>query len=137
MKLSKRAAANAEIAAKYKGPRPITEAVKALKSFRAPKFDQTVEVCVHLGIDPLMFLGAFVLPHGLLEIPSVILVGALNLRIGLALMAPPHGFSFGESLLLSLVNWVKGAALFVPLLLVAAVVETEVTPLIALRLFGG
>ncbi len=52
MKLSKRAAANAQIAEKYKGPQPITEAVKALKSFRAPKFDQTVEVCLHLGIDP-------------------------------------------------------------------------------------
>jgi large subunit ribosomal protein L11 len=27
-------------------------AIKALKSFKGPKFDQSVEVCVHLGIDP-------------------------------------------------------------------------------------
>jgi large subunit ribosomal protein L1 len=52
MKLSKRTAANQQIAEKYQGPQPITEAIKAIKSFRAPKFDQTVEVCVHLGIDP-------------------------------------------------------------------------------------
>ncbi len=49
---SKRAAANAQIAARVNGPQPISEAIKALKSFKAPRFDQTVEVCVHLGIDP-------------------------------------------------------------------------------------
>ncbi|GAB4555427.1 MAG: 50S ribosomal protein L1 [Phycisphaerales bacterium] len=33
---------------------PVTpaEAVSVLKSFKAPKFDQTVEVCFNLGIDP-------------------------------------------------------------------------------------
>ena len=49
----KRAAANGQIAAKLPtGPRPIAEAVKAIKSFKGPRFDQSVEVCVHLGIDP-------------------------------------------------------------------------------------
>lgn len=50
--LTKRAAANREIAAKYQEPQSIENAVKALKSFRGPKFDQSVEACVHLGIDP-------------------------------------------------------------------------------------
>ncbi len=48
----KRSAANAQIAAKYQGPQPIADAVKAIKSFKGPKFDQSVEVSVHLGIDP-------------------------------------------------------------------------------------
>ncbi len=48
----KRSAANAQIAAKYQGPQSIAEAVKAIKSFKGPKFDQSVEVSVHLGIDP-------------------------------------------------------------------------------------
>ncbi len=48
----KRSAANTQIAAKYQGPQPISEAVKAIKSFKGPKFDQSVEVSVHLGIDP-------------------------------------------------------------------------------------
>ncbi len=48
----KRSAANAQIAAKYQGPQPIAEAVKAIKSFKGPKFDQAVEVSFHLGIDP-------------------------------------------------------------------------------------
>ena len=51
-KVNKRTAANREIAAKFQGPQTIPNAVKALKSFRGPKFDQSVEVCVHLGIDP-------------------------------------------------------------------------------------
>ena len=51
-KPSKRSAANVQIGHKHQGPQPIPEAVKALKSFKGPRFDQTVEVCVHLGIDP-------------------------------------------------------------------------------------
>lgn len=51
-KLTKRSKANSEIAKKVTGPQPIPEAVKLLKSFKGPKFDQTVEVCVNLGIDP-------------------------------------------------------------------------------------
>ena len=52
-RVAKRAAANGQIAAKIQaGPRPIAEAVKAIKSFKGPRFDQSVEVCVHLGIDP-------------------------------------------------------------------------------------
>ena len=49
---SKRSAANAQIGLKHEGPQPIPEAVKALKSFKGPRFDQSVEVCVHLGLDP-------------------------------------------------------------------------------------
>ena len=52
MSNTKRAKANAEIAAKYTGPQTIETAVKAVKSFKGPKFDQSIEVCVHLGIDP-------------------------------------------------------------------------------------
>jgi len=51
-RLSRRAAANAEIARKAEGPQPAADAVKILKQFKGPKFDQTVSACVHLGIDP-------------------------------------------------------------------------------------
>ena len=53
VKPAKRAAANVQIAEKLSpGPQPIDAAVKAIKSFKSPRFDQTVEVVVHLGIDP-------------------------------------------------------------------------------------
>lgn len=66
--LTKRAAANREIAAKYQEPQSIENAVKALKSFRGPKFDQSVEACVHLGIDPRQadqqLRGSISMPNG-------------------------------------------------------------------------
>lgn len=65
---TKRARANAEIAAKLVGPQPVTEAVKAIKQFKGPKFDETIEAHVHLGIDPRQadqqLRGSVALPHG-------------------------------------------------------------------------
>jgi large subunit ribosomal protein L1 len=52
MPMTKRQKANREIAEKYVGPQSPENAIKAIKSFKGPKFDQSIEVCVHLGIDP-------------------------------------------------------------------------------------
>jgi large subunit ribosomal protein L1 len=47
---------------------PITEAVAVLKTFTPAKYDQTVDVCIHLGIDPKQtdqtVRGSVSLPHG-------------------------------------------------------------------------
>ncbi len=48
-KLSKRARANSPLAPESSLPMP--EAIAALKKFKPPKFDQTVEVVMHLGVD--------------------------------------------------------------------------------------
>jgi len=50
--ITKRNKTNAELREKIKGPQSPADAVKALKTFKAPKFDQTVDVVVNLGIDP-------------------------------------------------------------------------------------
>ena len=67
-KPTKRAAANAQIATKAPGTQPIEEAVKLLKSFKGPRFDQSVNICVHLGIDPRQadqqLRGSITMPHG-------------------------------------------------------------------------
>lgn len=67
-RMNKRAAANREIAAKLQDLQTIENAVKSLKSFRGPKFDQSVEACVHLGIDPRQadqqLRGSIALPNG-------------------------------------------------------------------------
>ena len=52
MAMTKKMKANREIADKYEGPQEPATAIKALKEFKAPKFDQSVEIVVHLGIDP-------------------------------------------------------------------------------------
>ncbi len=48
---------------------PLTQAVEVLKSFSKAKFDQTVELCMHLGIDPKqadqLVRGSLSLPHGI------------------------------------------------------------------------
>ena len=65
---SKRNAANAQISSKHAGPQPVADAVKALKSYKGPRFDQSVEVCVHLGIDPRQadqqLRGSIAMPKG-------------------------------------------------------------------------
>jgi large subunit ribosomal protein L1 len=66
-RISKRAKANAQI--KPVGAVEAPEAIAALKKFQAPKFDQTVNVCMHLGIDTTQadqnLRGAISLPRGI------------------------------------------------------------------------
>lgn len=80
------------------------------------------------GEDPLLFLAAFILPHGLFEIPAAILAGAFCLRLGLALMAPPAGYTVGQSLLVSIANLLKVGFLLLPLFMAAAYIEANLTP---------
>ncbi len=92
-----------------------------------------------LGPDsPLQFLLAYVLPHGLIELPAFVLSAALGLRIGAALLAAPPGFSVGQNLLWSLASFVKVWLLvLLPLVTIAAAVEGLITPLIVMALYGG
>lgn len=50
-------------------PLPIEEAIKQVKSFKPTKFDQSVDVCMHLGIDAKQadqaVRGSISLPHGI------------------------------------------------------------------------
>jgi len=67
VRLTKRAKANAELAVTT--PVLPAEAVLALKKFKAPKFDQTINVCMHLNLDPAQseqnLRGAISLPKGI------------------------------------------------------------------------
>ncbi|MDX2147280.1 MAG: 50S ribosomal protein L1 [Planctomycetota bacterium] len=70
----KRRKANAGL--KPKDALPPVEAVAALKKFKAPKFDQTINVCMHLGIDTAQadqaLRGAVSLPKGIGKTKRVI-----------------------------------------------------------------
>jgi len=65
--MSKRRFANE--AKRPSDPQELSSAVKTLKTFKAPKFDQTVEICMFLGVDPKQadqaIRGSISLPHGL------------------------------------------------------------------------
>jgi large subunit ribosomal protein L1 len=66
-RISKRAKANAALVPAQSLPAP--EAVQVLKKFKAPKFDQTVNICMHLGVDPAQadqaLRGSISLPKGI------------------------------------------------------------------------
>jgi uncharacterized membrane protein SpoIIM required for sporulation len=90
------------------------------------------------GLSPMVFLGALVAPHGIFEIPAIVLAGAAIMHLGGTLLAPSHGQSIGEAWLRSLADWAKIVlGLVVPLLLAAAFVEVLLTPRVAVWLLGG
>jgi stage II sporulation protein M len=84
-----------------------------------------------LGFSPVVLAVNGLLPHGIFEIPALILASAAMLRIGVVLVTPQIGRSMGEVVLEQLADWTKIAiGLVLPLLLIAAVIETYVTPLL-------
>jgi uncharacterized membrane protein SpoIIM required for sporulation len=92
-----------------------------------------------LGADsPLQFLLGYVLPHGVIELPTAILGAALGIRIGAALMSPPKGFSVGQNILWSLAQFLKVWALvLLPLYVIAGLIEGLISPLVIAGLYGG
>ena len=84
-----------------------------------------------IGLSSLQFFAAFILPHGLFEISAAVLEGAAILRLGASLISPPSGKTLSEGWLMALADWAQiSLALVVPLLLVAALIEVFVTPLV-------
>ncbi len=89
-----------------------------------------------MALSPLMLL-ALLLPHGLFELPALFLTTAQAMRLGLVLLSPAHeggGFiGLGRELGLFVKLFL---AVVLPLLLVAALVETTVTPRLAIWLIN-
>jgi hypothetical protein len=97
-----------------------------------------VAQAAHLGYSPALFFAAFILPHGVLELPAGTIATALSVRLGATVMSPQRGMTVRESWLFALADLVKGfVALVLPLLAVAAAVEVHVTPSVVVWVFGG
>ncbi|MEJ2597936.1 MAG: stage II sporulation protein M [Anaerolineales bacterium] len=91
-----------------------------------------------IGFSPLLLFGALVLPHGIFEIPAILLSGAAILHMGATLATPSQGETVGESWLRSLADWAKiMIGVVLPLLLAAAFMEVIVTPRVAMMFLGG
>jgi uncharacterized membrane protein SpoIIM required for sporulation/ABC-type transport system involved in multi-copper enzyme maturation permease subunit len=83
-------------------------------------------------------LTALVLPHAILEIPAAIFIGAAILQLGMIFMSPSKGSTLGESWITALAEWARiSIGLVIPLLIGAALLETFLTPQIALLLLTG
>jgi len=90
-----------------------------------------------MGYNPLPLVALGILPHGVFEIPALILACAATLHIGLVLVTPQAGRTIGEILLEGLADWARVVVgLVVPLLAVAALIEAHVTPQLLLGAVG-
>ena len=93
---------------------------------------------VMLGFNPWIFVATFILPHGILEIPAIMIGFTFALRIGVGFISPPEGLDVGQGLLLTLANFVKVLIfLVIPILFVAAYIEANITPQIVLAVYAG
>jgi uncharacterized membrane protein SpoIIM required for sporulation/ABC-type transport system involved in multi-copper enzyme maturation permease subunit len=91
-----------------------------------------------IHINPAAFLVAFTFPHGLLEIPAIILSGAAIFRVGATLVTPTPNESIGEAWIRGLADWARVlVAILIPLYLVAAFLEAFITPRFMLMMLGG
>ncbi len=82
-----------------------------------------------LGLPSMPLFLAGVVPHGVFEIPALILASAAVLRIGVMLVTPQTGKSIGEVVIELLADWlIVFIGIVLPLLAIAAAVEVYVTP---------
>jgi uncharacterized membrane protein SpoIIM required for sporulation/ABC-type transport system involved in multi-copper enzyme maturation permease subunit len=89
------------------------------------------------GTSPWLFVLGFVLPHGIVEIPAMLISGAAILRVGNCLLARPEGRSLGQIWLQALADWlIVLLGVVLPLLLIASILETWVTPVAAAWVLG-
>jgi len=82
-----------------------------------------------IGYSPSQIAFSGILPHGIFELPAIILSSAAVLHIGIMLVTPNSQRSLGEIFIESVADWGKiSIGLALPLLAIAAAIETWVTP---------
>jgi stage II sporulation protein M len=79
------------------------------------------------GISKAGFFACGVAPHGVIELPALVLASAFALRIGASMVRPsPEGWLAGMRL--AIADYGRGMLVVVPMFLLAALVETFLTP---------
>ena len=82
-----------------------------------------------LGKEPWLIFLAGVAPHGIFEIPALMIGSAVVLYMGVSIVTPQIGKSMGEVILELLADWAKiFLGVVIPLLAIAAVIEAYITP---------
>jgi len=90
------------------------------------------------GHDAAFYLSALVLPHAVMEFPAAIIIGAAILQLGMTIMSPTKGSTLGESFLKAMAEWARiSIGLVIPLLIGAAIIESFITPRIAIMMLSG
>ena len=90
------------------------------------------------NIQPGPIFLAGVAPHGIFELPALMIGSAVVLYMGVSIVTPQIGKSMGEVILELLADWTKiFLGVVVPLLAIAALIEAYVTPGLLLNVLGG
>ncbi len=85
------------------------------------------------GMDMSVYLFGFILPHGIIEIPAVMLSSAAIFHIGVVLATPDSTQTVGEVWIKAIADWFKVMiGLVIPMLLIAAFIEAWITPRIGM-----
>ncbi|HSH01925.1 MAG TPA: stage II sporulation protein M [Anaerolineae bacterium] len=93
---------------------------------------------VGTGLNPVVFFAAAVAPHGILELPALLLTAAAALRWHTGIIAPPPHRTVSENWLLAAADFGRVfVALVIPMLFVSAFIEGYVTPLVVIAVYGG
>ena len=81
------------------------------------------------SVRPLDIFLAGVLPHGIFEIPALMISSAAMLYFGVVMVTPQTGKSMGEVIIELLADWFKiFIGIVIPLLALAALIEAYITP---------
>ncbi len=89
-----------------------------------------------IGLSPWLIFLTGILPHGVFELPSIILASAAVLHMGVRMVTPNARESIGEVLIHTSADWLKIAiGLAFPLLFIAAFIETYITPILLYNFF--
>ncbi len=84
------------------------------------------------------FLLALVAPHGILEIPAILIGGAAILSLGATLITPAEGKTLGQAFIIGLARYARVMlCVVIPLFFLAALLEVFVTPNVAVMLLGN
>jgi uncharacterized membrane protein SpoIIM required for sporulation/ABC-type transport system involved in multi-copper enzyme maturation permease subunit len=88
-----------------------------------------------LGFGTLL---AALIPHSIVEIPAIIIATAASVRLGAIITRPPEGEGVWDAWLRALADTIKlGIAVVFPLLVLAAIIEVYITPLIVKAIIGA
>ncbi len=91
-----------------------------------------------VGENPLVFLGATILPHGWVELPALMIVAAAALRWQTTIIAPPGTKLMSERWLAASADFLRIMIVFgIPMFFVAALLESFLTPEVIIWVYGS
>jgi uncharacterized membrane protein SpoIIM required for sporulation len=90
------------------------------------------------GENPFTFLLAAVVPHAIVEFPAILIAAAAALRWHATIISPPPERTLSEGFIWAAADYARlFVGVVVPLLLVAALLESFLTPQVLFRIYGG